>query len=336
MTRDGSGDGGEAYVLGLDIGGTKLAAGVVDPRGNALSFVVGRGGAGDDAESGVKRLFTLGREAMTAAGVEPSRIRAVGIGCGGPLDPARGVLVAPPHLPGWRDVPIIAWAQHEFDRAAVVENDGTAAAVAEFRFGAGRGASDLVYLTVSTGIGGGAVVAGRLFRGAAANGGELGHVTVDWHGRRCVGCGRRGCLEAYASGTSIAQRAREAMDAGGSTSLRRGATAADVVAAAAAGDPLAVRIWDETTLALGYGLTSIVNLFEPEVAVLGGGVTGAGEQLLAPVRARVKADAMAAVAERVRVVPAGLGRRVGVIGAAAAVWERERESAGSVPGRGGS
>ncbi|HEX6443612.1 MAG TPA: ROK family protein [Streptosporangiales bacterium] len=327
MTRDGSGDGGEPYVLGLDIGGTKLAAGVVTPRGEALSFVVGPGGSGDDAESGVKRLFALGREAMTAAGVEPSRIGAVGIGCGGPLDPARGVLVAPPHLPGWRDVPITAWAQHEFDRPAVVENDGTAAAAAEFRFGAGRGVSDLVYLTVSTGVGGGAVVAGRLFRGAAGNGGEFGHVTVDWHGRRCVGCGRRGCLEAYASGTSIAERAREAVHAGEPSSLPGGATAADVAAAAAAGDPLAVRIWDETTLALGCGLTSIVNVFEPEVAVLGGGVTESGEQLLAPVRARVEADAMAAAAERVRVVPAALGRRVGVIGAAAAVWERERETA---------
>lgn len=334
MKRDGTGAGGEAYVLGLDIGGTKLAAGVVTPDGEALSFVVGPGGAGDDPAAGVKRLFALGREALTAAGVGASHISAVGIGCGGPLDPGRGVLVAPPHLPGWQDVPITAWARDEFDRPAVVENDATAAAVGEFRYGAGRGASDLVYLTVSTGVGGGAVIAGRLFRGTADNGGEFGHVTVDWHGRRCIGCGRRGCLEAYASGTSIAQRAREAMGAGEPTTLPADVTAADVAAAAAAGDPLAVRIWDETTLALGYGLTSIVNMFEPEVAVLGGGVTEAGEQLLAPVRARVKADAMAAAAERVRVVPAALGRRVGVIGAAAAVWEREREA--SVPEQGES
>jgi glucokinase len=334
LTRDGSGDGDEAYVLGLDIGGTKLAAGVVTPRGEALSFVVGPGGAGDDADAGVKRLFALGHDAVSAAGVDPSRIGAVGIGCGGPLDPSRGVLVAPPHLPRWRGVPIAERAQDEFDRPAVIENDATAAAAAEFRYGAGHGTSDFVYLTVSTGVGGGAVVAGRLFRGAADNGGEFGHVTVDWNGRHCVGCGRRGCLEAYASGTSIAERAREAMDTGEPTSLPAGATAADVAAAAAARDPLAVRVWDETTLALGCGLTSIVNVFEPEVAVLGGGVTEAGEQLLAPVRARVKADAMAAAAERVRVVPAALGRRVGVIGAAAAVWERAEDSGAAEPGPG--
>src|SRR5204862_8045587 len=136
------------------------------------------------------------------------------------------------------------------------------------------------------------VADGRLYRGAG-NGAELGHVTVDWHGRRCRGCGRLGCLEAYVSGTSIAERAREAIESqNGSSSLAAldGPTAQDVAAAARAGDELACRVWDETVAALACGLTSIVNVFEPELVVVGGGVSRAGEQLLEPVRESVRAD----------------------------------------------
>src|SRR5213075_2459825 len=147
-----------------------------------------------------------------------------------------------------------------------------AAAAAEHRYGAGTGARNMVYLTISTGVGGGVVADGRLYRGAG-NGAELGHVTVDWHGRRCRGCGRLGCLEAYVSGTSIAERAREAIESqNGSSSLAAldGPTAQDVAAAARAGDELACRVWDETVAALACGLTSIVNVFEPELVVVGG------------------------------------------------------------------
>ena len=198
---------------------------------------------------------------------------------------------------------------------AVLENDATAAAAGEHRFGAGRGTSHMVYLTISTGVGGGAVVDGRLFRGGAGNGGELGHVTVDWHGRTCHGCGRRGCLEAYASGTSIAERAREAGLAASS--------AEEVAAAARAGDPIAHTVWAETTEALACGLTSIVNAFEPERVVLGGGVTRAGDQLLAPVRERVRADALGPAAATADIVLSELGDRVGVVGAAAVAFEAE-------------
>ena len=135
----------------------------------------------------------------------------IGIGCGGPLDPAGGVLIAPLHLHGLgRRADRRARAEKALGRPAVLENDATAAAAGEHRFGAGAGTRNMVYLTISTGVGGGSVVDGRLYRGATGNGGELGHVTVDWQGRECRGCGRRGCLEAYVSGTSIAERAAEA------------------------------------------------------------------------------------------------------------------------------
>jgi len=309
-------------VLALDVGGTKLAAGVVDDDGVVRAFRVAPSAAARGPRDTLARLFALGREAVAAAG-PGAPIAAVGIGCGGPLDRERGVLVAPPHLPGWRDVPIVAMAQEALGLAAALENDATAAAAAEHRWGRGAGVRHLVYLTISTGVGGGIVVDGRLYRGASGNGGELGHVTVDRHGRACRGCGRRGCLEAYASGTSIAERAAEALAAAApgappsALAALDAPSAADVAAAARDGDPLATRVWAETCDALACGLTSLVNVLEPELVVLGGGVTRAGEQLLAPVRARVAADAMGPAAAAVRIERSGFGDRVGVMGAAA-------------------
>jgi glucokinase len=295
---------GVQYVLGLDIGGTKCAAGVVAGDGSVHGFV-------SAPTEGPERLFELGRQAVAESGIGWDGVHAIGIGCGGPLDPERGVLLAPLHLPDWHGVPIAELATAALDRPAVLDNDATAACAGEHRYGAGRGAQTMVYLTVSTGVGGGVVLDGKLHRGPSGNGGEFGHLTVDWHGRRCRGCGRRGCLEAYASGTSIAERAREAgMD---------GATAADVAQAARAGSPIAAKVWDETCEALASGITSIVNLFEPEVVVLGGGVVRTGEQLLAPVRELVTAQAMGPA---VAIVPAANGDAVGVVGAAAVAFER--------------
>jgi glucokinase len=298
-------------VLGLDIGGTKLAAGVVDDSGRVHSFLVTPSEAARGPEEMLPRLFELGRRAVEESDLA---IEAVGIGCGGPLDAAKGLLLSPPHLPGWRDVPVTALAEQVFGRPATLENDATAAAAAEHRYGAGVGVRNMIYLTLSTGVGGGIVVDGRLYRGAVGNGGELGHVTVDWHGRECRGCGRRGCLEAYVSGTSIAERSREA-------GLPY-ATAEEVAAAARTGDAPAVAVWDETVEALACGLTSIVNLFEPELVVVGGGVARAGEQLLGPARAWVLEHAMGPAGGAVRIVAAALGDQVGVVGAAAIVYDR--------------
>jgi glucokinase len=303
------------HVLGLDIGGTKLAAGVVDRAGQVLSFAVEPTNAEDGPERGLERLFQLGRATVEHAGLDLSQLSAVGIGAGGPLDAARGVLIAPPHLPGWCDVPITAVAEQAFGVPVALENDATAAAAGEHRYGAGAGTSHMVYLTISTGVGGGVVIGGILYRGASGNGGELGHVTVDCAGRVCHGCGRRGCLEAYVSGTSITERASEA----GMGDL----TASAVAAAAASGDPVAIAVWDATTDALACGLTSIVNLFEPELVVLGGGVvSGTGEQLLGPVRERVGAEAMSPAREAARIVQSALGKHVGVVGAATIAYER--------------
>jgi glucokinase len=301
-------------VLALDIGGTKLAAGVVTDDGTVHGMVVEPTRRDEGPGVIIPRLFALGRRAIAEAG-DRAPIAAVGISCGGPLDADAGVLVNPLHLPGWIDVPIVQLAEAEFGLPATLENDATLAALAEQRHGAARGAAAMIYLTISTGIGGGAVIDGRLYRGAAGNGGEFGHLTVVRGGRACL-CGRTGCLEAYASGTSIGARADELIDAGSvPTNLSAPATAQQVAAAAAAGDPLATAVWDETVELLGQAVTDFVNIFEPEVVVLGGGVTRAGAQLLDPVARIVHDTAMRPAAAAVRVSLAALGDAVCVVGA---------------------
>ncbi|HET7474376.1 MAG TPA: ROK family protein, partial [Candidatus Limnocylindrales bacterium] len=240
-------------------------------------------------------------------------------------------------LPGWDDLPLVRIVSDALDRPAVVDNDATACALAEWWFGAGRdrGAGgdpvrDLVYLTISTGVGGGLVLDGRVFRGAAGNAGELGHLTVDHRGRLCA-CGRRGCLEAYASGTNIAARAREALGSSAEPSSLRAfpaVTARDVAEAAAAGDPLASRVWDETTEILGSAIANILDVFNPELVVLGGGVTRAWRQLLDPVRDIGLRLAMPPARRSGDVVLTALGDDVGIVGAAAIAFERlPREAA---------
>lgn len=312
--NDGSDGSSPGAVLAFDVGGTKLAVGVVDGSGVVHSFLVEPTHAARGPEQGLQRLLELGRRAVAESGSGWPEIGAVGICAGGPLDAARGVLVAPVHMPGWNNVEITAVVEREYERPAFLENDATAAALGEHRYGAGAGTRHMVYLTVSTGVGGGVVVDGRLYRGAGGNGSELGHVTVDCAGRLCHGCGRKGCLEAYVSGTSIAERGREAGLAVSS--------AEDVAAAARAGEPVALQVWDATVDALACGLTSIVNVFEPELVVVGGGVMRAGEQLLGPVRERVRAEAITPAGRAVSVVPSALGDRVGVVGAAAIAYEQ--------------
>jgi len=300
-------------VLALDVGGTKLAAGVVDSDGTLRSFVVRPTGREDGPDAMIERLIGLGRQALERAASRPGDLARIGIGCGGPLDPVSGVIHGTTNLPGWQDVRLTDRVRDAFGIAAVVENDATAAAMAEWRWGAGRGTRHLVYLTLSTGIGGGAIADGRPVRGASGNATELGHLTVRYDGWPCA-CGRRGCPEAFASGTNVARRAREA-------GMPPTTTARDVVAAAAKGDPTARGVWDETTEVIGELVATALNAFDPEIVVLGGGLTGAGALLLEPVVQRAHAVAMPPM-RRTPIVIAALGERVGVLGAAAVALDR--------------
>lgn len=321
------GSGSARRVLALDVGGTKLAAGVVGCDGTVESFARMPTDVGRGPDAIMRSMLELADEAMRAASVTAVDILAVGISCGGPLDAATGVVYGPPpNLPGWDHVPVVSIVEAAWGRPAAIANDASAAALAESRFG-GWNASALAYVTLSTGVGGGLVLGGELFEGAAGNGGEPGHVPVDWRGRWCT-CGGRGCAEAYLSGSSIATRAREALARSSRASGRPSSvlatidpaelTAADVTAAVKSGDRLAGEIWDETMTIAGVWLTGLVNVWEPDLLVLGGGVTNAGEELLLdPIRAAVAAAAMPAVAAGLRIEFSRFADRSGLMGAAA-------------------
>lgn len=303
-------------VMALDVGGTKLAAGVVSPDGTLHGLSIEPTALREGPEACLKRLVLLGKRAVVAAGLDPGQIGAVGISCGGPLDAATGVLLSPVHLSGWANVPIVDLMSQAFGAPAVLENDASAGAWGEYRFGAGRGAGSMAYVTISTGIGGGVVLEGRLHHGAAGNGGEFGHQVVRQGGRKCK-CGRTGCVEAYASGTAIAERAAAAVAAGRSSALSslNVITAAEV-AASAGTDVLATELWDEAMEMLGEAVTNLVNILEPDVVVLGGGVTRSGKVLEA-VRAAVSAKAMPPAAVACHITLAQLGEASCVAGAGA-------------------
>ena len=315
----------DTVVLALDIGGTKLAAGVVTGDGRILSRAVVPAEAQEGPWSMIDRQVDLGRQMVADAGVEWSRLAGIGIACGGPLDPEAGVILSPPNLPGWDRIPLVDTVSERLGLRTAVENDATAGALAEWWFGAGRShdVDDLIYLTISTGIGGGLVLDGRLYKGVAGNAGELGHLTVIYDGRQC-GCGRRGCLEAYASGTNIAARARDAIAAGEVSSLGKlpSFTAKEVAEHALAGDRLATRIWDETMAMLGSGVANILDVFNPSLVVLGGGVTRVGDQLLVPVREAALRDAMEPARRSADIVLTELGTEHDVMSAAVVAFDR--------------
>lgn len=320
-------------VLALDVGGTKLAAAVVTPEGDILAQRRTPSRVERGPEAMIAEHLALAELVLQEAGVPRSQLLAAGVACGGPLDVAAGVVTSPPNLPGWHDVPLARLVSRTLGIPAIVDNDATAAALAElwYGWGATRGVANIVYLTVSTGVGGGLILGGKPFRGVGGNAGELGHVCAVPGGRRC-GCGRTGCLEAYVSGSAIAARAREAVagtgQAAGSVLAqdRAAITAQTVARAAAAGDGLAARLWDETTQILGAAVADVLNTFNPDLVVLGGGVTRSGDLLLEPVRRTALSQALPPARAAGDVVLTELGDDIGVLGAAALAVEHHRAS----------
>ncbi|WP_168734890.1 ROK family protein [Deinococcus sp. KSM4-11] len=314
----------DATLLALDVGGTKLAAGLITSRGELLASLREPTRLDTGPEGVVGRLVAMGRE-LLAGYAGP--VSWVGVGCGGPLDRERGIIQNPPNLPGWHDVPLKQWLEDALDLPVWVDNDANAAALAEWRFGSGRGCQHLVYLTLSTGIGGGVILDGQLYTGKAGNAGELGHLQVDVRGEPCT-CGGRGCLERYASGTGIGHRAREWARLHPDSLLARletfpeHITAHTVRRALESGDPLTAAFWDDTLDYLAAGVASIVHAFDPQRVVIGGGVANFGDLLFPPLRAKVAARTYPALWQDVSLRRAELADHVGIYGAAAVALSR--------------
>lgn len=312
-------------VAAVDLGGTKIRSVVVNEGGAVRATDERPTEAALGQQAVMDRVVDTVRAAVGAAGVRVEDLAGIGVAAAGPVDFGRGVLLTGPNLPGWENVPIAASLAERLGRPTYLENDANAAAIGEHRFGAGRGVEQLLYLTISTGIGAGLILDGRLYRGVDGTAGELGHVTIDPSGP-LDDCGLRGCLEIMASGTAIARMAREALQAGRPTALQQAArrgevTAREVHAAARAGDPVAREILARAASALALGLADFINIFDPQLFVIGGGAANIWQDYVEPAFAEGRRLAFARPAATARLARAALGSNSGALGVAALAFE---------------
>jgi glucokinase len=314
------------YIVGIDVGGTNIVAGTVAQDGSEILGVLSEPTYSEEGpDAVVKRIVDLARASMAQA--TGREIAGVGIGSPGPLDTKTGVVLLTPNL-GWVNMPLRDRVASGLGLPATLDNDANCAIFGEWWRGAARGAEHVVGLTIGTGIGGGIVLYGDIYRGASDIAGEIGHMTIDSNGRRCK-CGNYGCLEAYASGPAIAARAVEGIEAGVDSALPRlvggdlrKITAQVVYDAAHAGDEFALEVVRDTAKFLGAGVANIINIFNPQVVVICGGVTRAGDKLFVPLQSEVKRRAFKPAVDVCRILPGELPGTAGVWGAAAVFIKR--------------
>ncbi len=314
------------YAIGVDVGGTRIRAGLVTTTGEIVRREVTQTRHDAGAEGVIAQVVEL-VQALTADTEVP--VAGVGVAVPGAVDPHAGKVRFAPNLPNWRDLPVRSLLARRLPWPVFVGNDANLAAVAEHRFGAGRGVRHLIYITVSTGIGGGIIVDNRLLLGQHGYAAEIGHHTVKADGPPCK-CGNIGCLEALASGTAIARDARVAVASGEKTLLREHCegniwhlNATHVVEAANAGDPVAIRILERAGHYLGVGILNLLHIFNPQRVILGGGVMNAGDWITRPMWAVLRQRVQASYLEACDIVPAALGDNVGILGAAALALHKE-------------
>jgi glucokinase len=321
------------YFVGVDLGGTNIVAGALAEDGTdvlAMRTELTRANQGADAviDRIARMIDTVVAETIAQTGARRSDFAGVGVGAPGPLDRKRGIVVTTPNL-GWTDFPLRDAIAGATKLPVRIDNDANCATLGEWWSGAAVGATNVIGLTIGTGIGGGIILNGRLYHGSSDVAGELGHTTIDVTGRRCK-CGNYGCLEAYASGPSIAERAREAIANDNAALLVRMVngdlsqiTAATVYDAAKLGDEVAVDVVRETARLLGVGVANLLNIFNPDVVVLAGGVTHAGEALFEPLRREVRKRAFKPAVDACRIVPGTLPGTAGVVGAVVAFRQQD-------------
>mgnify|MGYP000855441932 CR=1 FL=1 len=324
------------WIIGVDLGGTNIVVGALPFEGgevHALRSLPTEAVRG--AKFVVDRIIAMieaAIEEVTADGGTREDVAGIGIGSPGPLDRKTGTVINTPNL-GWRNFPLRDLIANAVGLPATLDNDANCATYGEWWLGAGRNVNTLVGLTLGTGIGGGIVLNGEIFHGVSDAAGEIGHMTIDSTGRKCK-CGNYGCLEAYASGPAIAARAVEGIEAGAASvlpELVRGRlediSAATVYEGAVLGDPYANEVIKETAKFLGAGIANIINVLNPEMVVIAGGVTRAGDHLFEPVRAEVRRRAFRSAEQACQIVPGLLSGVAGVVGAAAVF---KKETYGSV------
>jgi glucokinase len=323
--------GKKQAALAIDIGGTKILAALVSPQGDIISQEYCLTLAHEGVEAVINRLLTTASNTLDKANMEISQLEGLGIATAGALDTKRGIVTASPNLPGWHNVPLKDIITEKLGVNVYLMNDANAAALAEYLLGAGRGAHNMIYITVSTGIGGGVIINGRLYSGVDGCAGEIGHMTIDVNGPKC-NCGNSGCLEVLASGMAVAKEAITRVRRGESSQLSElvagkleDIDARIVGIAASRGDPLAFDIIAKAANYLGVGMVNLVNIFNPERIIVGGGMSHLGDMLLEPARRVVRERAFQLAAQSVSIIPSQLGDNAGVIGAAMFVLQSVNE-----------
>lgn len=317
------------FFVGVDLGGTNIKVGVVDDLGRPLSWLSIKTEADNGAESATARMGQAVGEAIRQAGLKPGEAMYVGLGSPGTMDIPAGMLLEPVNMPTWRDYPIRDRLSHHCGLPVAFANDAGAAAYGEFWVGSGRELTSLVLLTLGTGVGGGIIVGGFSIDGEHSHGAECGHLIIDYHDdARMCGCGQRGHLEAYASGTAVIQRANEALAAGRSSSLTqrlaKGEAMSPLLLAqeAEAGDALSHELIMETARYLGVGVVSFMHTIDPAGVIIGGAMTfgghgsALGREFLQRIRQEVQARAFPVPAAKTKIDFASLGGDAGYIGAA--------------------
>ena len=304
----------QKYVVGVDLGGTKISAALSNLNGEVISQTTVPTKAEEGEIPVLNRIIDSIEKVIKDGAVGYEDIKSIGIGSPGPLDAEKGTIIYTPNLP-FKNFNLVDPIKNKFGVPVFLDNDANVAAIGEYMFGAGRGAKHIVFFTVSTGVGGGAVLNGKVYRGHTSNALEIGHMTVAPDGPRC-NCGNIGCVEATSSGTAIAKRGQEAITSKVETSLRKydKITSYEVFTEAAAGDEVCKDIIDNALNYLGIAVANAVSIFDPEIIIIGGGVSKAGDIVFDTVRNVVNKRCFKSMAESVKIVPAGLGTDAGVIG----------------------
>lgn len=308
-------------VLTVDIGGTTIRLAFVTTEGEILAREHCPTVAAEGPGPVIDRILSAINQLLQLHKVSPSQLHSISVAAAGTIDTDNGIVTMSPSLPGWINIPLKGTIEATYRANIFMLNDASAAALGEHRFGAGRGSANLVYITVSTGIGGGIIVDNNLYSGTSGSAGEIGHMTIDVNGEVC-NCGSIGCLETLASGTTVARETIRRIKNGERSSLAEtgdgteNITAEKVGQAAREGDALALAVISRAAYYLGIGLANMVNIVNPDIIIVGGGLSKLGDLLLEPAREVVREKAFQLPAWAVRIVPSQLGDDAGVLGAA--------------------
>jgi glucokinase len=322
-------------VVAIDLGGSKIAAAIISPEYRILAREYHPTLASEGVDPVINRIARAVKQITATTGTTLSQTCGISIAAAGAIDHKRGMVTLSPNLPGWRDVPLGGIIQERLGSRTWLINDANAAALGEHYLGAGREVNDLIYLTVGTGIGGAIIIDGRLYTGTCGSAGEIGHMTIDTNGPRCE-CGNVGCLETLASGKAMAREAVRRIGSGEESSLTElvngkiaNITAREVAIAARQGDPLAGSVINNAAVYLGVGMVNLVNIFNPEMIIIGGGLASMGDLLLNPARRVVRERAFPVSSAAVRIVITELGHDAGLLGAARFAFKQaeDREEA---------